>query len=89
MTNLTVMQTSLDPEQGAAGPRRRPSIAVRIGAMGQNRIGAPLLLVPTLAAIVWANVSLASYETFRETHLMVGGGDLHLDFTLHAMVNTR
>jgi hypothetical protein len=31
-------------------------------------------------------VSLASYETFWETHLMVGVGDLHLDFTLHALV---
>jgi Na+/H+ antiporter NhaA len=54
--------------------------------MGQNRIGAVLLLVATLVAIVWANVSLASYETFWETHLMVGVGDLHLDFTLHALV---
>jgi hypothetical protein len=36
--------------------------------MSQNRIGALLLLVATLAAIVWANVSLASYETFWETH---------------------
>jgi Na+/H+ antiporter NhaA len=87
MTNLTVIQTSPDPEQSAARARRRPSIAARIGAMGQNRIGALLLLVATLAAIVWTNVSLASYETFWETHLMVGVGDLHLDFTLHALVN--
>jgi Na+/H+ antiporter NhaA len=55
--------------------------------MGQNRIGALLLLVATLAAIVWTNVSLALYETFWETHLMVSVGDLHLDFTLHALVN--
>jgi hypothetical protein len=54
---------------------------------GQNRIGALLLLVATLAAIVWANVSLASYETFWETHLMVGIADLHVDFTLHTLVN--
>jgi Na+/H+ antiporter NhaA len=87
MTNLTVIQTSLDPEQSAARSRRRPSIAARIGAMGQNQIGALLLLVATLAAIVWTNVSLALYETFWETHLMVGVGDLNLDFTLHALVN--
>jgi Na+/H+ antiporter NhaA len=87
MTNLTVIQTSLDPEQGSARARRRTSIAARIGSMGQNRIGALLLLVATLAAIVWANVSLASYETFWETHLMVGIADLHVDFTLHALVN--
>ncbi|GII59878.1 hypothetical protein Pth03_82670 [Planotetraspora thailandica] len=61
MTNLTIIQTSLDPEQDAAGARRRPSIAARIGAIGQNRLGALLLLVATLAAIVWANGSLASY----------------------------
>ena len=71
MTNLTVIRTSPDAEQGAARARRRPSIAARIGSMGQNRIGALLLLVATLAAIVWANVSLVSYETFWETHLMV------------------
>lgn len=87
MTNPTVIQTSLDPEEGAAGAGRRPSIAARIGAMGQNRIGALLLLGTTLAAIIWANMSLASYQTFWQTHLMVGIGDLHLDFTLHALVN--
>ena len=87
MTNLTVIQTSLDPEQGGDHARQRPSIAARIGSMGQNRIGALLLLVATIAAIVWVNVSLASYETFWETHLMVGVGDLHLDSTLHALVN--
>ncbi|MFF4128800.1 Na+/H+ antiporter NhaA [Microbispora rosea] len=87
MTNPTVIQTSLDPEEGAAGAGRRPSIAARIGAMGQNRIGALLLLGTTLAAIIWANVSLGSYQTFWQTHLMVGIGDLHLDFTLHALVN--
>jgi Na+/H+ antiporter NhaA len=87
MMKLTVIQSSLDPEQGAACARRRPSIAAKIGAMDRTRIGALLLLVATLAAIVWANVSLASYETFWETHLMVGVGDLQLDFTLHALVN--
>ena len=87
MTNLTVVQTSLDPEQGSARARRRTSIAARIGSMGQNRIGALLLLVGTLAAIIWANMSLASYETFWETHLMVGVGDLQLNFTPHALVN--
>jgi hypothetical protein len=81
MTNLTVVQTSLDPEQGSARARRRTSIAARIGSMGQNRIDALLLLVGTLAAIIWANVSLSSYETLWETHLMVGVGDLQLNFT--------
>jgi len=86
MTNLTVNQTSLGPEHDAA-THRRPSIAGRIGAMGQNRIGAVFLLVGTLSAIVWANDSLASYDAFWETHLMVGVGDLQLNFTLHALVN--
>lgn len=68
-------------------PDRRPSIAARIGAMGQNRIGALLLLLATVAAIVWANVAGGSYASFWETHLSIGVGDLHLDFTLHALVN--
>jgi Na+/H+ antiporter NhaA len=65
----------------------RQSIASRISAMGQNRIGALLLLVATAAAIAWANLSSGSYEGFWETHLIVGVGDLTLDFTLHALVN--
>ena len=36
---------------------------------------------------MWANVSTLSYETFWETHLTLGVGDLQLDFTLHALVN--
>lgn len=64
-----------------------PSIAARISAMGQNRIGALLLLLATAAAIVWANLATGSYAAFWETHLSVGLGDIHLDFTLHALVN--
>ncbi len=65
----------------------RPSIAARISAMGQNRIGALLLLLATAAAIAWANAADASYTGFWETHLTVGVADLTLDFTLHALVN--
>jgi hypothetical protein len=67
MTDFTVIQTAFAPEQGAARTRRRPSIARRIGSMDQNRINALLLLVAALAAVVWDNVSLASYESFQET----------------------
>ncbi|BDV31869.1 Na+/H+ antiporter NhaA [Microbacterium terricola] len=87
MVNLTLIQRSPDPEQVDARARERRSIASRIRAMGQSRIGALLLLLATVAAIVWANVSSGSYSTFWETHLTVGVGDLHLDFTLHALVN--
>lgn len=66
---------------------RRSSIAGRIGEMGLNRVGAVLLLVATVAAIVWANVAADLYAAFWETHLSIGVGDLHLDFTLHALVN--
>lgn len=65
----------------------RPSIAARISAMGQNRIGALLLLLATAIAIVWANAASGSYSSFWETHLSIGLGDLQLDFTLHALVN--
>ncbi|MFT4279738.1 Na+/H+ antiporter NhaA [Microbacterium sp.] len=67
-------------------PRKRTSIAATIRAMGQARVGALLLLVATVVAIVWANAS-GSYATFWETHLSIGLGDLHLEFTLHALVN--
>src|SRR5690349_11538455 len=87
MTNLTVIQTSPDPERVAAERRRHRSIAEKIRAMGQNRIGALLLLIAPVIAIVWANISAVSYEAFWETHLTLGLGDLHLDFTLHALVN--
>ena len=67
--------------------RKLASIADSIGRMGQTRIGALLLLLATAAAIVWANVSSATYRGFWETHMTVGLGDLQLDFTLHALVN--
>lgn len=68
-------------------PHRRHSIAEKIGAIGQNRAAALLLLVATVAAIIWANASHGSYEGFWEMHLTVGFGDIQLDFTLHALVN--
>lgn len=65
----------------------RPSIAPRISAMGQNRIGALLLLVATVMAVVWANAAHGSYESFWDTHLSIGVNELRLDVTLHALVN--
>ncbi|MET0735225.1 MAG: Na+/H+ antiporter NhaA [Microbacterium sp.] len=87
MTNLTLIQRSPDPEQVEEQSRRHRSIAEKIRAMGQSRIGALLLLIATAIAIIWANISIGSYETFWETHLTVGVGDIQLDFTLHALVN--
>jgi hypothetical protein len=49
MTNLTVIQTSPNPEQVAARARRHTSIAARISAMGQNRIGALQSIEPGTA----------------------------------------
>ncbi|WP_019179881.1 Na+/H+ antiporter NhaA [Microbacterium yannicii] len=87
MENLTLIERSPDPEDVAARSRTHRSIADKIRAMGQNRIGALLLLIATLVAILWANISTGSYESFWETHMTVGLGDLQLDFTLHALVN--
>ena len=85
--SLTIIQRSPDPEQTDQRSRTHRSIADKVRAMGQARIGALLLLVATAAAIVWANVSHGTYDSFWETHLSVGVGDLQLDFTLHALVN--
>jgi Na+/H+ antiporter NhaA len=87
MTNLTLIQRSPDPEDVGASRDRRPTLAERFRAMGRSRIGVLLLLLATLIAIVWANISFTGYEHFWETHLTLGLGDLHLDFTLHALVN--
>jgi Na+/H+ antiporter NhaA len=86
-TNLTLIQRSPDPEAVGASRDRRPTLAERFRAMGRSRIGALLLLLATVVAIVWANVSFAGYEQFWDTHLTFGLGDFHLDFTLHALVN--
>ncbi|HWL01768.1 MAG TPA: Na+/H+ antiporter NhaA, partial [Microbacteriaceae bacterium] len=84
---LTVIRSSPDPDHADAQRHRPRSLAERIGAIGHARLGAMLLLAATVAAIVWANVANGSYADFWETHLTFGVGDLHLDFTLHALVN--
>jgi Na+/H+ antiporter NhaA len=86
MSELTLIQRSPDPDHDHAG-EQRPSIAERIRGLGQNRIGAILLLIATVVAIAWANLSYGSYHGFWDMHLTVGVGDLQLDFTVHALVN--
>lgn len=84
---LTIIQHSPDPDQPDPDRHRRPSIAARIRDLGEARTGALLLLIATVVAIAWANISYESYHGFWETHLSVGVGDLQLEFTLHALVN--
>lgn len=87
MANLTTIERSPDPELPEAAGERRPSVAARIREMGVTRVGALLLLVGTVVAIVWANLPYGSYHEFWETRVTVGMGDLRLDFTVHALVN--
>jgi len=69
-------------------PRRpRRSIADLIRNAGQARLGAILLLLGTAAAILWANLASGSYDAFWDTHLVLGVGDIELEFTLHSAVN--
>ncbi len=85
--------TQTQTRSSTTGPPRMPrarrhrSIAEKISAVGQQRTGALLLLLATVAAIVWANVSSDAYHAFWETHMTIGVGDLQLDVTLHALVN--
>lgn len=87
MTDVSISTRPPEPSPATDRSRTRRSIAEKIRAMGLNRSGALLLLLATVAAIVWANFAAGSYEAFWDTHLTVGVGDLQLDFTLHALVN--
>ena len=85
---MTDVEITEPPQTSGAGRgRRHRSIAEKIGDVSPQRIGALMLLLATIAAIVWANAGMSSYEGFWETHLELGLGDLRLDFTLHALVN--
>ncbi|MDL5351001.1 Na+/H+ antiporter NhaA [Microbacterium sp. zg-YB36] len=75
------------PRHPRAARKPKESIAAMVGAMGQQRMGALLLLLATAIAIAWANLAGGGYASFWETDLSIGVGDLHLDFTLHALVN--
>lgn len=87
-TQLTVIQHSPDPDHPHDHSRRdRRSIAEYIRGLGRNRIGALLLLLATVVAIVWANASSETYGGFWETHLSFNLGDFRGDYTLHAIVN--
>ncbi len=86
MSDLSIIDAPpRDPR--ARGRGKRESIAAMVRAMGRQRMGALLLLLATVAAIVWANVAAGAYTSFWETDLSIGVGDLRLDFTLHALVN--
>ena len=87
MSNLTIIRRSPDPERPEEHEHAPVSIADRIRQMGEARLGALLLLLATAAAIAWANVSFASYHDFWDTELTFGIADLHVAFTLHALVN--
>ncbi|AYF97803.1 Na+/H+ antiporter NhaA [Protaetiibacter intestinalis] len=87
---MTRVEIASAPDAGGGRSRRghrHRSIAEKIGAMGLQRVGALMLLLATAAAILWANLGLGSYTSFWDTHLELGVGELHLEFTLHALVN--
>jgi len=74
---------------GAGPTRRRPDLFARLSPGGERnfadtlrgeRAGGVLLLVGTLAALVWANVWPEAYSSL--SHTVVGPHALHLDLTL-------
>jgi NhaA family Na+:H+ antiporter len=50
-------------------------------------LGGVVLLAATVVALVWANVSLSSYEELWSTHLTIGIGQFSLTETLQQWVN--
>ncbi len=87
MTQLTIIQRSPDPLEPHNHPHKHRSIADKLRALGEVRLGAILLLLATVIAVVWANLPGDSYHQFWETHVMVGVDNLQFEFTLHALVN--
>jgi len=87
LTQLTLIQRSPDPEEP---PRKDPVwtvIADRIRAAGHSRIGALLLLLASVSAILWVNLAQSSYEHFWETPVSLAVGGFEAHFTLHELVN--
>lgn len=67
--------------------RRRPTIAGKVRAAGEARVGAVLLLLATASAILWANFAGDSYHDFWDLHVSLGVAGADLDLTLHSVVN--
>ncbi|MDT5197050.1 MAG: hypothetical protein QOH20_3804, partial [Mycobacterium sp.] len=88
MTGPAADQTSAND---AAGPA--PSTPSRFGrdptaARSGENTAAALLLVFTVAAIVWANSPWAqSYSDFWNTHVGLSVGDFHAELTVKHLVN--
>lgn len=87
MTNLTIIERSPDPELPRSPAERRPSIAGWVREMGEQRVGALLLLVATAVAIVWANTAAGSYHDLWATQVTFAVNDVSQSFSLHALVN--
>ncbi|WP_312182959.1 Na+/H+ antiporter NhaA [Arthrobacter sp.] len=72
----------MSSSRGATG------LLARLGAMGQEKRAASLLLVFTLLALLWANSPLAlSYTEFWETTVELRAGSWGLELTLQEVVN--
>ena len=58
------------------------------GFLGTETGSAAVLLVATMAALVWANASFSSYSAFWQTRLVLSLGGARLDLSLQGFVNT-
>ena len=82
-----ITQRSPEPAPTHSHATKHRSIADKLRSLGEVRIGALLLLLATIAAIVWANLPGSTYHDFWETLLVIGVEDLEFEFSLHAAVN--
>ncbi|MBA8817013.1 Na+/H+ antiporter NhaA [Microbacterium halimionae] len=58
-----------------------------LSAARSDRVAAALLLLATIAAVVWANVSTSGYEVFWSTNIDISVGGFGAEFTAHELVN--
>ncbi|MET0304057.1 MAG: Na+/H+ antiporter NhaA [Microbacteriaceae bacterium] len=89
MVSLQLVRRSPDPEDPDAFiPESRRSLVDVVSAIGTARIGAALLLIAALTAIVWENIpGSTSYVDFWESTIALRVGSMEFEMSFRHLVN--